>query len=51
MTKTNVMRLLEQAKIEYTAHEYEFDENQYIQLQELINNGSDGLWSFTDNLV
>lgn len=33
------------------AVEYEFDENQYIQLQELINNGSDGLWSFTDNLV
>ncbi|MBQ8830874.1 MAG: Cys-tRNA(Pro) deacylase [Oscillospiraceae bacterium] len=27
MTKTNVMRLLEQAKIEYTALEYEFDEN------------------------
>lgn len=26
MTKTNVMRLLEQAKIEYTALEYEFDE-------------------------
>ena len=27
MTKTNVMRLLDQAKIEYTALEYEFDEN------------------------
>lgn len=27
MTKTNVMRLLEQAKIEYTALEYDFDEN------------------------
>ena len=27
MIKTNVMRLLEQAKIEYTALEYEFDEN------------------------
>lgn len=26
MTKTNVMRLLDQAKIEYTALEYEFDE-------------------------
>lgn len=27
MTKTNVMRLLEQAKIEYTALKYDFDEN------------------------
>ena len=51
VTKTRLVITIKNKTAVEAAVEYEFDENQYIQLQELINNGSDGLWSFTDNLV
>lgn len=50
VTKTRLVITIKNSTAAEAAVEYEFDENQYIQLQELIND-SDGLWPVTDNLV
>ena len=51
VTRTRLVIDVKNKTAAEAAAEYEFNENQYMQLQELINNVSDGLWSFTDNLV